>query len=133
MRCEKDKAQHAQHPNQEYPQLGEATLGHHLNEERWKRKRMTTPVNSTICTLERERRGVAKGDANHNTSKRRRNMPVITMMGPLMKANLRWFQIVHPQDSGLEHHHLSAAGVNQGDPTLGKSESKYTRRMFATS
>jgi hypothetical protein len=78
---------------------------------------MTTLVSFTTCILEQERHGVAKGDANHNISKRRKSTPVITTMDLSMKANLKWFQIGRPQEYGLEHLQQPAVGVNLGDQT----------------
>jgi hypothetical protein len=133
MKCEKGRELRAQPPSQEYPQPEEATLVHQCREGRRKKKKMTTQVNSTICIRERERRGVAKRDVNHNTLTRRRSMPVITMMDPLTKANSRWFQIARLRGHGLEHPHRWAAAVNHEDPKSGKSESKFMRMMFVTS
>ena len=61
--------------------------------------------------------GVAEpmGDVNHNTSKKRKNTPAITMMDPLMKGNSKWFQIDHLH-YGPEHPQRLAAAASHGGP-----------------
>jgi hypothetical protein len=97
--------------------LRETALAHQHNDELLKRKKKTILVSYTTCILEQERQGVVEpmGDVNRSISKRRKSTLVIMTMGPLMKANSRWFQIAHPNRNDPVQPQLLAAVVNHAD------------------